>query len=177
MFRKQDFSNLNLQDALDLAIIIEEEAKERYEEFARQIGSSYTGDAGNFFVTMAENEAKHCLELSNQRKKLFGLNPVVVNRFMIDEIRDVEAPDYDTVRSFMSPKKALEVALASEIKAYNFYEKVLKELRNTEVKKLFIELKEEEMHHQNLVKALIEKISGDLNPEVDPEDVDEPSGL
>ena len=33
-----EFKKLSLQDALDLAILIEEEAKDRYEEFTRIVG-------------------------------------------------------------------------------------------------------------------------------------------
>src|SRR5689334_21920990 len=35
--------NLSLQDALDLAILIEEEAKDRYDEFTRIVGGRYAG--------------------------------------------------------------------------------------------------------------------------------------
>jgi rubrerythrin len=171
---KLDFSSLSLKDALDLAIIVEEEAKERYEEFANQIGSS---KAGKFFVHMAENEAKHGKELSLQRAKLFGNTASSVTRAMVDDIRDVEAPDYDQTRSFMSERHALEVALSSEIKAYNFFDKALVKIKDEDVKKLFIELKAEEIHHQNLIKDLMAKTTDSMEPDVDADDVDEPSGL
>jgi rubrerythrin len=174
MAKKLDFSSLSLQDALDLAVIVEEEAKERYEEFAKQIGTS---NAGSFFLHMAENEAKHGQELAMQRKKLFGNAPSLVTRDMVDEIRDVEAPEYDQARSFMSQRHALEVALASEIKAYNFFDKALVQIKNEDVKKLFIELKAEEIHHQELLKDLIKKTPDTMSPDVDQDDVDEPSGL
>ncbi|OFZ17255.1 MAG: hypothetical protein A2X86_02040 [Bdellovibrionales bacterium GWA2_49_15] len=177
MAKKIDFSNLNLQDALDLAILIEEEAKERYEEFAKQIGSTRTGDAGSFFASMAENEDKHGRELAAQRKNIFGTRPSVVTIDMIDEVSEVEAPEYSQARSFMSKKHALEVALACEVKAYNFFAKALPQLKNDEVKKLFTELKAEEVAHQNLIKDLLQRTSDSMDPEVEPGDVDEPSGL
>ena len=55
---KLDCFNLNLQDALDLAILIEEEAQERYEEFSRQVVSSYTGNAGTFFDFMEKMNSR-----------------------------------------------------------------------------------------------------------------------
>lgn len=42
---KLDFSTLDLMDALDLAILIEVEARERYEFFAGQIGRRSAVDA------------------------------------------------------------------------------------------------------------------------------------
>ena len=48
-----DFSALTLKDALDLAILIEEEARERYEDFADQMEQHHTPEAGRFFRFMA----------------------------------------------------------------------------------------------------------------------------
>lgn len=177
MAKKLDFSSVNLKDALDLAILVEEEAKDRYVEFAKQIGTNHAGDAGAFFLQMADNEAKHGEELSAQRKKLFGSEKSSVTIDMVDEFRGVEAPEYDMARSFMSQRHALEVALDCEVKAYNFFDKALAQIKNEEVRKLFTELKAEEIHHQNLVKDLIKKFGGDLSPDIDPDDVDEPQGL
>ena len=42
-----DFSTLDLVDALDLAVMIEIEAFERYKMFAEQIGHRDTGDAAS----------------------------------------------------------------------------------------------------------------------------------
>ena len=42
-----DFASLTLQDALDLAILIEEEAKERYEEFAENLSLHHTPEAAH----------------------------------------------------------------------------------------------------------------------------------
>lgn len=177
MANKLDFSSITLQDALDLAILVEEEAKERYIEFSRQIGSKHAGDAGQFFLYMAENEAKHGQELTAQRTKLFGTAKSAVTKEMVDEFSGVEAPEYDQVRSFMSQRHALEVALACEVKAYNFFDKALTQITNEEVRKLFADLKAEEVHHQNLLKDLIKKSSTDMSPEVNPDDVEGPQGL
>ena len=54
-----DFSKLNLQDALDLAVLIEAEAEERYAWFADMLGENYPGDAGDFFAMMARNDQRH----------------------------------------------------------------------------------------------------------------------
>jgi hypothetical protein len=46
-----DFTRLSVMDALDLAVLIEQEAEERYVAFAEMIGSRYEGDAAAFFQT------------------------------------------------------------------------------------------------------------------------------
>ena len=87
-----DFAALSLQDALDLAVLIEEEARDRYEEFADQMDLHHTPEAARFFRVMMKNEEKHRADLMERRTALFQHAPVVVTRNMIF---DIEAPDYD----------------------------------------------------------------------------------
>lgn len=158
-----DFSKISLKDALDLAILVEDEAQERYNEFARQMEVHHTGDAAKFFRFMAHNEAKHGEELSARRKELFGDQPMEVDRSML---WDVEAPEYSEARAFMSLQEALEVALAAEIKAYEYFDKALPEVKDSGVKELFAELREEEIEHQDLVKQEMAKAgkASDFDP-------------
>ena len=109
-----DFSTLDLMDALDLAILIEVEAWERYTLFSKQITRRVPGDAGSIFHTMAGNEEKHGHQLSDRRQEMFGDAPLRVSR---SAIFDVEAPDSGAPRIGMSAQKAFELALESEEKA------------------------------------------------------------
>ncbi|MDP1831724.1 MAG: ferritin family protein [Geothrix sp.] len=166
-----DFANLSLMDALDLAILIEEEAEERYEEFAAQMDQHRTPVAAGFFRYMAGNESKHGLELSARRAQLFSDEPRTVSRAMI---YDIEAPDYDAARAFMSPRKAMEAAMASEVKAHAFFVAALPALKNAEVRALFEELRDEEIEHQELVQAELAKLPPDSGLS-DEDFVDEPA--
>lgn len=166
-----DFKSLSLKDALDLAVLIEHEAKERYEEFAVQMDQHRTPDAASFFRYMALNEAKHGAELATRRAELFGEAPSTVSRAMLF---DVEAPDYDAARAFMSPRQAMATALASEVKAHDFFEGALPGLENADVKALFEELRMEEVQHQSLVKAEMAKLPPDSGLS-DEDFVDEPA--
>ncbi|MBK8256051.1 MAG: ferritin family protein [Polyangiaceae bacterium] len=150
-----DFSKLSLKDALDLAILVEEEAEERYVELAHQMEIHRTEEAAAFFRFMAINEKKHGSELSERRKKLFGDAPREVRRTMIF---DIEAPDYDEARAQMSPHEALTVAMSSEKKAYEFFVAALPHLSDPEVRSLFEELRQEEIHHQELVAKELAKV-------------------
>ena len=58
-----NFSSISLKDALDLAIMIEDEARGRHLEFADQMEIHHTENAAQFFRFMAENEARHGHEL------------------------------------------------------------------------------------------------------------------
>jgi len=166
-----DFAKLSLQDALDLAILIEDEAQERYEDFAAQMDQHRTPQAAQFFRYMVENEAKHGRELAARRLQLFGDAPRTVSGTMIF---DVEAPDFDAARAFMSPRQAMQAALACEVKAHAFFEAAMPSLKDAEVLALFLELSGEEVEHQALVKAELAKLPPDSGLS-DEDFVDEPA--
>ncbi|GLH66127.1 ferritin-like domain-containing protein [Geothrix edaphica] len=171
MATRIDFASLSLMDALDLAVLIEEEAKERYEDFAAQMEQHRTPEAATFFRLMAVNEAKHGQELADRRSQLFGAAARTVTRAMIF---DVEAPDFDAARAFMSPRQAMKAALASEVKAHAFFVAALPALKDAKVRALFEELRDEEVEHQTLVKAELAKLPPDSGLS-DDDFVDEPA--
>lgn len=165
-----DLTGLDLQDALDLASLVEEEARDRYEELAAQMENQHTFQAAAFFRVMVKNETRHGEELAARRKTLFGDAPRRVDRSLL---WDVEAPGYETVRAFMSLREALGVALDAEVKAYEFFREALKLPIAEPVRKLFEELKEEEVHHQDLVNKELARLPPE--PAVAQEDnADEP---
>jgi rubrerythrin len=166
-----DFRSLTLMDALDLAILVEEEAQERYLEFVQQMESHRTPEAAAFFHSMAGNEAKHGTLLLERRLARFGRAPRRVTRALL---WDVEAPDYDQTRAFMSARQALDVALRSEIKAHEFFVQALKHVSDPEVRALFEELRAEEVEHQELVRRELAKLPA--GPDANPDDyADEPT--
>ncbi len=164
-----DFRSLSLQDALDLALSIEEEAKERYEEFSKITGGRYEGDAADMFRQMAGYEAKHWADLDRKRRELFGSAP---RRITPEAIDDVEAPDRGAPRTFMSARQAVEVALASELKAHDFFDEALKEVQEPSVRILFEELREEEKQHVRLVGDWLKRLAP--GPDVEESEADAP---
>lgn len=167
-----DFSKLNLQDALDMAVLIEKEAEERYLWFVSLLGENYPGDAADFFTSMAGYERRHAEELEARRRSLFGDAPT---RITADMIEDVEAPDSGKPRAHMSPRHAMNVALESEIKAYEFFDQALPGIQDPEVRALFEELRDEEVEHQELLKARMAGYPNTLDPDIDSGDIDTPA--
>ncbi len=168
MATQLNLSKLSLRDALDLAVIIEDQAKERYEELAAQMDGHHTMEAAEFFRFMVANEAKHGDELRRQRQKMFGNQPVEVDEQMVPQ---VESPDYDEVRAFMSARQALNVALVAETRAYEFFVEAIAHVKDRDVRKLFAELRDEEVEHKQLVQAQLDKLppngKGDTDDYVD----------
>lgn len=152
MFARVNFAKLSLMDALDLAVLIENEAFERYSLFAEQLGHRFPGDAGSVFRSMAKNERKHGEQLIERRQHLFGDKPASVKR---DDLFDVEAPEVGAARLNMSPLKAFQLALESERKAYAFFDEALGHVADKDVKALFKELRDEESEHVRMVEQAI----------------------
>ncbi len=167
-----DFAKLTLRDALDLAILVEEEAKERYGEFADQLEKHRNptrprSSSGSWRRTRPST-ARRCSP--SAPKELFPSTAVTVTREMIF---DIEAPEYDEARIFMSLRQALETSLRAEHKARSFFEDALARVSSPEVRALFTELRDEEVEHQALVQREIDKLPPGVEP--NPEDyADEP---
>jgi erythrin-vacuolar iron transport family protein len=165
-----DFARLSLRDALELAILMEEEARDRYEEFARIVGGGrYAGDAADMFRMMAVNEAKHRDELTSRRDRLFAGAPSLLGP---DQLEDVEAPDRGKPRVFMSARQAMEVALSSEEKARDFFDAALRHVQDPGVRKLFEELRGEEERHATMVRERLVRLPP--GPDVEEDEADEP---
>jgi len=164
MSTRLDLSTLSLMDALDLAKLIEMEACHRYQMFASQLGRTGGYDAGAFFATMAENEAKHGQELEARRKALFGDVPA---RLTLDDLYDVEAPEMGAPHRGMSTLQAFEIGVAAEKKAYDFYDMALPGITDTEVRELFTELRDEEAEHVEMLREAMTRLPASASAEVE----------
>lgn len=164
MSTRLDLSKLSLMDALDLAKLIEMEACHRYQMFASQLGRTGGYDAGAFFATMAENEAKHGQELEARRKALFGDAPA---QLTLDDLYDVEAPEMGAPHRGMSTVQAFEVGLAAEKKAYDFYDMALPGITDSDVLELFTELRDEEAEHVELLRDAMTRLPSSASAEAE----------
>jgi len=162
-----DISKLTLMDALDLATLIEVEAQRRYVQFAEQLGTRDTDDAGAVFASMAVNEAKHGEQLAERRLALFGVEPP---RVKLDDIFDVEAPDFGAPHRNMAPLDAYQVALYSEKKAFAYYDQALRYVKQPDVKALFEELRDEEAEHVRMLEEIIAKLPRSAALDLEDED-------
>ena len=164
MEKSIDYASLSLMDTLDLAILTEEEAMERYGEFVDQMELHHTPDAAAFFRFMVENERKHGMRLAEKRQALFGNE---LSRMRREMLWDVEAPDYGEARAFMSLRQAMETALRSEVKAHEFYVRALDRVEAPDVRALFEDLRDEELGHRCLIEKELAKLPP--GPDIDPD--------
>jgi rubrerythrin len=164
-----DFARLSLKDTLDLAILMEEEARERYEELAEQLELHRSIEPARFFRKFAKLETTHEKRLQERRQQLFADQPQAIDRSML---WDLEAPAYEDARVFMSACQAAEVAMAAEIRAADFYGQAMPEISDAEVRKLFEELRDEEIEHQMLIREHMAELPEER--QLDPDDYADP---
>ncbi|MFO1012104.1 MAG: ferritin family protein [Planctomycetota bacterium] len=157
-FPTLDPARFSLCDALDIAVLVEEEARDRYEELAEQLEVHHTPEAAAFFRRMARIEEKHRNQLLERRQARFAGEPSRVRREMLF---DVEAPEYDEARAFMSVREALEVALRSEVKAHLWFTTALRSVQDPEVRTLFTELAADELEHERYVRDELARHAGE----------------
>jgi rubrerythrin len=157
-----DHAALDLQDALDLAILVEEEAAERYRDFAAQLAAHGTPDAAELFAALSIEEERHGADLAHRRQARFAGAPRRVHRGML---WDVEAPGFEHAQAFMGARLALAVAMAAEGKARAFYADLAAHARDAEAKALFAELEAEEVEHQARLKRALLALPADRGGE------------
>lgn len=145
-----DFGKLTLRGALDFAILIEEDAELRYRDFARAVSDP---QAAAFFREMVANESKHRRQLEARRTLLFRHLEPRIEISVLDE--PVEGPGEGEVPEAIGVREAMEVALRAERRAWEFYDRAIPELADPDVRSFFEELREEEVEHQEMLRAKI----------------------
>ena len=155
MTKKIDFSQLSLRDTFDLAITIEEEAQQRYQELAEQLEAHRTFEAAEFFRFMADNEAKHAAQLRQERSARFADEPSTADASWVFEI---EAPEYQQARASMSVQAAFQVAMACERKAHDFFDQALPTIKDPEVLAIFEQLRAEEEEHERKLQDTLSRL-------------------
>lgn len=150
-----DFSTLTSADALDLAVLLEEECRQRYFEFVDLMGEVHQdAAAARFFALMADSEERHGQRLWGRRERSYPDAPSRVNASMLSELA---TPAYDAPTDAMTAEACLRAALAAERLAETFFRDALGIVGDPETRALFLELAEEEVLHQ---KMLADRLAG-----------------
>lgn len=145
-----DFSRLDAQDVLDLAIQVEQEAEDDYQQLADWSASDGNQEVSDFFARMAGFEAKHRQQIEEKRRALFGDAPP---RHSNVAPWQVEEPDYGEVAADLTLERAFEVAIAAERRAGEYYGGALEYASDPVVIELFQDLQRAEEDHLRMLRA------------------------
>lgn len=165
---KRSFLTLSPQEALHVAIFIEERNAELYHRFAEmfvEFRDVESLEIAGVFWDMAVEEQHHSSKLQQLYTERFGTAACAVTEEDIDEI--IELPKLDDGEVFNSSpgvsarERALQVALKAEQSARKYYSELAEHTADPKPRKLYSELAEFETDHiEFLARKLAEAPAG-----------------
>lgn len=148
------------------ALAIEHEAEARYRELANHMADVGNDVLLNLFRQLAQFEGEHAFRLA---KKSVGVEIPLLAPGEYAWL-DCGAP-VPEARAFvfrmMTPRMALEIALAAEERAQAFFERVRVESRNAALRELAAEFAAEEESHVAWVKDALARLPQPYQPSED----------
>src|SRR5438309_167103 len=164
---KREFASLNAQEALHVAIFIEERNAEIYHQFAEMFAEFRDPESLEIaaaFWDMASEERKHGTMLQKRYFDRYGTRPCAVTEEDISDFIEVprlENGDIFTISKLKvgrSPREmALAIALAAEQNAVRYYTRLAETTEDAELRELYKEFVDFEAGHSDwLEKRLSE---------------------
>ncbi len=162
---KRDFASLTAQEALHVAIFIEERNAEIYHPFA-ELFAGFRDDesleiAGTFW-DMAAEERRHGTDLQQRYFDRYGTRPCAITD---DDVRDfIEVPQLNSGDIFAisrasggrSPRElALEIAITAEQNAVRYYSRLAELTEEEELRELYREFSSFEREHTDFLEKKI----------------------
>src|SRR5512141_3253989 len=172
---KREFASLSAQEALHVAIFIEERNAEIYTQFAElfaEFKDSESLQIAQVFHEMAEEERHHGTMLQERYFERYGTQHCIITEENIREL--IEVPKLETGELFaivrsntsISPRfKALEIALVAEEGAQKFYSRLIPQTKDEKLKQIYLELAEFEDGHSRFLRSKIESARRASDPE------------
>ena len=146
----------SLADLFAVAYQIEADAVDRYELLADQMATHNNPELVAVFRDLARAEAIHRDEI----RRVAGDIDVIAHAQRMAKWQKGESPEaasLDDAHYLMTPWHALQLALAAEQRALDFFKSVVDSAKDPAIKKLADEFVEEEAEHVNIVHRLIRK--------------------
>jgi rubrerythrin len=148
---------LSLAEFMAQALAMEQEAVERYTDFADALETHNNQEVARLFRTMASYEAKHAARIMEE----MGWKeppPPPRQTLYAPGLDGPETMPFDEVHYLMKPWHALQLALAAEKRAQAFFA-VLARMSTTEAVRLAAqELQAEEAEHVELIQQWLAKV-------------------
>jgi len=145
------------------ALAIEREAAARYREFAARMDDEGNDTAARLFRELAGFEGQHAAQLERETRGML-LPSLAPGDYAWLDSGAPETAAHDLVFRLMTPSDALEIALAAELRAQKFFERVLRQASDPHLRELASEMAQEEQVHAAWVR---EALARTPDPRVD----------
>jgi rubrerythrin len=150
------------------ALAIEREAAARYREFAARMDDEGNDGAARLFRELAGFEGQHAAQLENETRGML-LPSLAPGDYAWLDSGAPESAAHDLLFRLMTPSDALEIALAAELRAQDFFEHVRAEARDVRLRELATEMAQEEQVHAAWVR---ETLARTPDPRIDWDRID-----
>ena len=154
---KRDFVSLSPQEALHVAIFIEERNSRIYENFAQMFAEfrdAESQDIAAAFREMAAEESRHGSVLHQRYAERFGNRACALTDADIADV--IEVPQLEDgemlIIGHIPLQKALGVALVAEQQARRYYTRLSEHTQDPELRALYIEFAQFERDHEEFLE-------------------------
>jgi rubrerythrin len=137
------------------ALAIEREAAERYDEFTRYFEDHDEDALAGLCRNLADMERRHFEELATSSLAM-DLRPIPDGRYRWIEGDSPEAPAREMLYRIAQPRHLLEIALAAEWRAREFFAGIARTSPSLTVRELAAVMAAEETEHVQWVRKALE---------------------
>jgi rubrerythrin len=155
----RNFSELNEQEVLALAIALEEEDERTYDDYAHFLQTNYP-DTAAVFASMAKEESGHRHRLVELYKRRFGEFIPMIRR---TDVRGFMKRSSVWVGRPFGLDKIREQVEAMEMESMRFYRRAARQTKDASLRQLFDDLAAEERRHESKAESLVDE---HLTPQV-----------
>jgi len=149
----RNFSELNEQEVLALAIALEEEDERTYDDYAHSLRGNYP-DTAAVFAAMAEEESGHRRRLIDLYKSRFGEFIPMIRR---TDVRGFMKRNSVWLTQPFGLEKVREQVEAMEMESLRFYRRAARQTKDASLRQLFDDLAAEERRHESKAETLVEE--------------------
>jgi len=160
----------NLAELLAYALAIELDAHERYMMLADQMEQHNNSELCGLFLKLASHEEHHAQEIRDRAGDI-ELPHLKLSKLKWPGTDSPEAAELDEAHYMMTSWHALQMALKAEQRAFEFFEGIVANVDDEELKRWAEEFRDEEAEHVEMVEQLLErypKPSGSWSEDPDP---------
>ncbi|HEY1867195.1 MAG TPA: ferritin family protein [Candidatus Cybelea sp.] len=149
----RNFSELNEQEVLALAIALEEEDERTYDDYAHFLQGNYP-DTSAVFAAMAKEESGHRRRLIDLYRSRFGEFIPMIRR---TDVRGFMKRNSVWLGQPFGIEKIREQVEAMEMESLRFYRRAARQTKDASLRQLFDDLAAEERRHESKAETLVDE--------------------
>ena len=149
--------DMSVEELLLHALIMEKEAVQRYQTLAEMMELVGNAKVAGIFSEMSKIEAKHVSSIE-ERIADHDLPILTPSQYRWRGPESPENADSGRVYHLMSPRQAMSLALDCEEKAFSFFDDVVDDSSDEDVREMAAEFAAEEQQHVAWVKEWLDAL-------------------